>query len=42
MMSEANFRNHVRIESGRFRDVEANLYTIVRDEMFFLEAFLDH
>src|SRR5262249_17805756 len=42
MMSEANFRNHVRIESGRFRDVEANLYTIVREEMFFLEAFLDH
>jgi len=42
MVSEADFSNHVRIESGRFRDAEVNLYAIVRDEMFFLDAFLDH
>jgi Glycosyl transferase family 2 len=42
MISEADFPNHVRIESGRFRDAEVNLYAIVRDEMFFLDAFLAH
>jgi hypothetical protein len=42
MISEADFANHVRVESGRFRDVEVNLYAIVRDEMFFLDAFLNH
>jgi hypothetical protein len=42
MISEADCSSHVRIESGRFRDAEVNLYAIVRDEMFFLDAFLDH
>ena len=42
MISEADCSINVKIESGRFRDAEVNLYAIVRDEMFFLDAFLDH
>ena len=42
MIPEADSSSNVRIESGRFRDAEVNLYAIVRDEMFFLDAFLDH
>ena len=39
MIPEADSSSNVRIESGRFRDAEVNLYAIVRDEMFFLDAF---
>src|SRR5262245_8090351 len=42
MISEADCSSNVKIESGRFRDAEVNLYAIMRDEMFFLDAFLDH
>jgi hypothetical protein len=42
MISEADCPNHVRIQSGRFRDADVNLYAIMRDEMFFLHAFLAH
>jgi hypothetical protein len=36
------FRQYLRLEHGKLRNAEANLYAIVRDELFLMPAFFEH